>query len=454
MAVRQLLLKWLRDANNKAYLSELSIEKQGAQNSGCNDKIVFTKSVPLIKPFFPMKRSQESIQNEKERISVSFKKLLNVSTEKNGLTMEEFESVTVGIFGFSKYCNSLLFNKILSSTTKSEEGSDIFTISLSMLMEFWSKYFSENEDISFRFVQLLKSKDSNNYLEKQDFFPLITHVLHSHPGLAFLRDSTEFRDFYVLTVICRIFYYVDTNKDNRITVRELAKSDFLNIFSCLDEEHDINEIFEYFSYEHFYVIYTKFWELDEDGDNLLTYDDLIKYEDYSLTPKVIQRIIGGSAKTMKEREAANEHRAKETMDYEDFVTFIISEEDKTNSESINYWFRILDIDGDGVLSPYELEMFFEEQSEKLFKVCGETLTFENILITLNDMIKPKEPYKFTLRDIKKSGMASMFFNTITNINKFAKGEEKDLTLINQIRESPHMTDWDRFASTQYFELST
>merc|ERR1712228_549774 len=229
--------------------------------------------------------------------------------------------------------------------------------------------------------------------------------------------------------------------------RELSKSNFLYILSCLDEEQDINEIFEYFSYEHFYVIYTKFWELDEDGDNLL------KYEDYSLTPKVIERIIGGSAKKMKERDATNECE-KRRMDYEDFVMFIISEEDKTNSQSINYWFRILDLDGDGIISPYELELFFEEQSAKLFKVCGETLSFETILITLNDMIKPKEPYIFTLRDIKKSGMSSMFFNTITNINKFAKGEEKDLTLINQIRESPHMTDWDRFASTQYFELST
>lgn len=40
------------------------------------------------------------------------------------------------------------------------------------------------------------------------------------------------------------------------------RSDFLQVLHQVDEEEDINKVLRYFSYEHFYVIYCKFWDLD------------------------------------------------------------------------------------------------------------------------------------------------------------------------------------------------
>lgn len=45
----------------------------------------------------------------------------------------------------------------------------------------------------------------------------------------------------------------------------------------LDQEDDINKIHDYFSYEHFYVLYVKFWELDHDHDFFLSREDLGQY---------------------------------------------------------------------------------------------------------------------------------------------------------------------------------
>lgn len=42
------------------------------------------------------------------------------------------------------------------------------------------------------------------------------------------------------------------------------------------------------------------------------------------------------------------------MGYEDFVWFILSEEDKTSDTSLEYWFRCCDLDGDGKLTASEL----------------------------------------------------------------------------------------------------
>lgn len=49
--------------------------------------------------------------------------------------------------------------------------------------------------------------------------------------------------------------------------------------ALLEEEEDINQITDYFSYEHFYVIYCKFWELDSDHDLYISQADLSRYND-------------------------------------------------------------------------------------------------------------------------------------------------------------------------------
>lgn len=50
--------------------------------------------------------------------------------------------------------------------------------------------------------------------------------------------------------------------------------------ALLEEEDDINQITDYFSYEHFYVIYCKFWELDADHDLFIDPKDLARYNDH------------------------------------------------------------------------------------------------------------------------------------------------------------------------------
>lgn len=49
--------------------------------------------------------------------------------------------------------------------------------------------------------------------------------------------------------------------------------------ALLEEEADINQLTEFFSYEHFYVIYCKFWELDTDHDLLIDAQDLARHND-------------------------------------------------------------------------------------------------------------------------------------------------------------------------------
>ena len=45
------------------------------------------------------------------------------------------------------------------------------------------------------------------------------------------------------------------------------------------------------------------------------------------------------------------------MSYSEFVRFILCEENKDSDWSIEYFFNLLDVDGDGVLSRYDYEYF-------------------------------------------------------------------------------------------------
>lgn len=59
----------------------------------------------------------------------------------------------------------------------------------------------------------------------------------------------------------------------------------LNVFrpqtiKLLEEEEDINQITDFFSYEHFYVIYCKFWELDKDHDLYISKEDMARHNDH------------------------------------------------------------------------------------------------------------------------------------------------------------------------------
>jgi Ca2+-binding EF-hand superfamily protein len=53
------------------------------------------------------------------------------------------------------------------------------------------------------------------------------------------------------------------------------------------------------------------------------------------------------------------------IEYSDFIWFILAEEDKTNVMSMEYWFKILDQDGDGIVSLFDLQQFYTEQLIKL-----------------------------------------------------------------------------------------
>ncbi|XP_023537546.1 serine/threonine protein phosphatase 2A regulatory subunit B''beta-like [Cucurbita pepo subsp. pepo] len=355
----------------------------------------------------------------------------------DGLQVHEFRAVTKEVCKLPSFFSPSLFRKIDVNSTG--------IVSRDAFIEYWINGNMLTLDIATQIFKILKQPDLK-YLTQDDFKPVLRELLTTHPGLEFLQSTPEFQERYAETVIYRIYYYINRAGNGQLSLRELKRGNLIDAMQHADEEEDINKVLRYFSYEHFYVIYCKFWELDTDHDFLIDKENLIKYGNHALTYRIVDRIFSQVSRKFTSKVEGR-------MGYEDFVYFILSEEDKSSEPSLEYWFKCIDLDGNGILTRNELQFFYEEQLHRMECMAQEPVLFEDILCQIIDMIGPENENYICLRDLKGCKLSGSVFNILFNLNKFMAFETRDPFLIRQERENPTLTEWDRFAHREYIRLS-
>ncbi|OCT81168.1 protein phosphatase 2 regulatory subunit B, alpha L homeolog isoform X1 [Xenopus laevis] len=397
-----------------------------------SNKVTAPVSINIPRFYFP-----KGLPNPGSDYEDSIKK-----TEAAFSSMAEEKADIYQMGKIAKVCGCPLYWK--AALFNAAGGERTGFVSVHSFIAMWRKLIQNCHDDASKFVSLL-AKPGCDYLEQEDFIPLLQDIVDTHPGLTFLKEAPEFHSRYITTVIQRIFYTVNRSWSGRITLIEMKRSNFLQTLALLEEEDDINQVTDYFSYEHFYVIYCKFWELDTDHDLYIDHKDLARYNDHASSKRIIERIFSGAV------TRGNAVQREGRMSYAEFVWFLISEEDKKNPTSMEYWFRCMDLDGDGVLSMYELEFFYEEQCEKMEAMGIEPLPFQDLLCQLLDLVKPEAEGQITLRDLKRCKMAHIFYDTCFNLEKYLDHEQRDPFAVQKDIESenPEPSDWDRYAAEEY-----
>lgn len=109
--------------------------------------------------------------------------------------------------------------------------------------------FSRNPSCSiiFRFVYTL-TRGSRSYLEPTDFHDMLMDIIHTHPGLAFYREATEFHEKYCQVVQTRIFWNDAHSWSGKLTTDRLRKGGLLQAIRNLAFDDDINKSLRYFRY--------------------------------------------------------------------------------------------------------------------------------------------------------------------------------------------------------------
>jgi serine/threonine-protein phosphatase 2A regulatory subunit B'' len=283
------------------------------------------------------------------------------------------------------------------------------------------------------------------YVTREDLVAFMREFAAQHPGLPPM--SVEFQRMYAMTVAERIFYSCSRAYDDRLTLRDIKRSKLLDTFLKVDEEEDINNERKYFSYEHFYVLYVKFILLDSDNDNKITHADFRQQFGHSLSYRIVDRVFYGYGRGLENRLGF--------MTYCDYIWFCLSEEDKSSETAIDYWFRCVDLDGDGVIALWEVQYFYDEQRAKMHQCEADLTEIPDAFRELLDMFKPRwERMLIRRSDLKACKLAGRFFNALFNLEKFLESKKPRCPMQIQLEKfTPGFTDWDRFAEVESIHLS-
>lgn len=316
------------------------------------------------------------------------------------------------------------------------------------LLEWFSSSDFSSASQDRRLFDILRCPECD-FVTHDDLRPVILGIIMSHPGLAFLKGASEFQDRYAETVIYRIFYALNASGTKRLSLRDIKRGKLLQAIQSVEMNEDVNSCTKFFSYEHFYVIYCKFWDLDTDHDFLLSRDDFLRYGNHALTYRIADRLFNGAARPLSSG-------VPNRMGYEDFVWFILSEEDKTSDSALCYWFRACDLNGDDRLTQDELLWFYEEQLSRMECLSQETVDFDDIMAQMLDMIQPDDLFFITMRDLKRNRqLAGVLFNIMFNLTKFVSFEMRDPFSTKQHREEflAGISEWERYAKDEYCRLA-
>ncbi|OAQ29708.1 hypothetical protein K457DRAFT_137586 [Linnemannia elongata AG-77] len=528
----------------------------------------------VIPPFyFPMgKPVAASKRRQRVHSAVTKAKEIFVVAENGVLSEAGFVAITVHCCELPRYMNRALFRKVDLAGSGEVRFQEFERV--------WESLVETCPDEISMIFAILKQPNAN-VLTPTDFEAVLQDLVLFHPGLEFLSGNAVFQERYLETVITRIFYEAN-RRHGKMKLTDLRRSNFDKTLRKL-ENSDLNQTEDCFSYKHFYVIYCKFWELDQDHDLILDEQDLAGYSGGAISTRIIRRVMQGygnetgmfmvpdqelllqqqqqqqqqllqqqqqqlliqqqlrhqeqqaqlqaessamdldttvlanpsddngdddeetnksmtemttppgegspasEAKTLRRSKTmtlssinissefitdgmtsvAEEPLASPSitstptspssaamnspspttlaagatiqrtippgpgtqcrpqnyrMTYKGFIWFLLAETDKQTVTSIEYWFRCMDLDGDGLLTVFELEQLFQEQAARMTLLGMESFGFRDAICQMQDLVGPKETGLVRLSDLKQCGQAGPFIDLFCNVVRWRNFE--------------------------------
>jgi serine/threonine-protein phosphatase 2A regulatory subunit B'' len=311
--------------------------------------------------------------------------------------------------------------------------------------EFWRTTLL-GRDPNDRFLRLMTG-GLRSFIFPVDLIAYVQAIVNSRESLQFLKNEALFQEKFVDFVVTRCFYVMDVELRGIAALHQFRRVDLAAMFFNAERIVDVNEVHHIFNYQHFYVAFCKFWDLDADGDGLVCQDDLLKFNESAISPIVINRFFKSISFPRSPRKPAIDFRA--------FSYFLISSEDKTTLTAIHFWFKLCDLDDDGVLSLQDIDELYDVQLERMVITGNETIPFGDIVRQLLDMVKPEDPAAIKVTDLARSGMADVFFNTLFDLQKFLVREYQfPLVNANFGDVTKNLSPWELYVLIEYEQLIT
>ncbi|EFP05431.1 hypothetical protein GCK72_018239 [Caenorhabditis remanei] len=161
-----------------------------------------------------------------------------------------------------------------------------------------------------------------------------------------------------------------------------------------------------------------------------------------MPPQIIDRIF---AKNLVRRTTGN------YLDNMEMTWLIFAMIGTDEMQSIEYWFRVLDVQSVGVLSFTDLEFFYEQITQYLAKDNVTSLPFPHVIAQFIDILGTSE---WTLRSFKKNiKLVFRVINGFVNAIRFLEQEINEKTNGERVDDEEfgqgHRTRWQRLIDHEY-----
>ncbi len=113
------------------------------------------------------------------------------------------------------------------------------------------------------------------------------------------------------------------------------------------------------------------------------------------------------------------------MDYKTFLDFVLAMENKKSPQSLQYFWRVLDVYHQGAMDTFVINMFFRQVIQKLEKKIQTEYKVDDLKDELWDMAKPASPHCITLQDLIKCGVGHIVVSMLIDAKAFYDYDQRE-----------------------------
>jgi Ca2+-binding EF-hand superfamily protein len=340
-------------------------------------------------------------------------------------TLEKHASPPFGLSGDEKFINFLDFKRLLSSSSVSVKCKKLLSAKTFAKLLMDDPYGRVSVTTLFNYVMRktwlkqtriglsIYDDTGRGYIKESGLESYINELI---PTLVQLKglDST-FLPFYVCTAVRKFFFFLDPNRTGRIKILDILSCGFIDDLLDLREDEPPRDS-NWFSFQSTMRVYGNYLNLDQDHNGMLSKKEIMNWNNGSLTETFVNRMFQEYLTFSGE------------IDYRTYLDFVLAMENRREPQSVQYFFRILDINQKGYLDSFCLHYFFKDILKFLRKQGMDNILFDDVKDEIYDMVKPKDPFKITLQDLIRSRCGDVVVSILTDFNGFWMYENREMQM--------------------------
>ncbi|OHT01646.1 EF hand family protein [Tritrichomonas foetus] len=280
-----------------------------------------------------------------------------------------------------------------------------------------TNYFQANKYINFIRI-IIKVQNALSMIYKSD--PFIEKRITEITLTKFVENYTQtleklskfadnfswFLEYYGQIVIARFMFQFSSIHDFKIDTRTFITSNlFYNLIELDSSPNNKENPFQPHEIIHIYNLYVG---LDTDGVGLLTAENMKKFENYEFSDAFLKRLF--DIISLQEQ----------TFDFYQFILLYFQLRNMTSRPGTQFFFEVLDLDGDGVISRNDINYFYKA-------IVTETNVknhdYDAFLSKILDIISCQSEF-VTEEDLLDSENQELFFKLLIDLNTFKDWEQQ------------------------------